>query len=340
MPPLTRRDFLYWLGLAAATSRLSAANADSSPVIRTVLGDLPPAALGLTLVHEHVLVDFIGADRVSASRYDADEVFRTVLPHFEQAAALGVRTVFECTPAFIGRDVNLLVRLSRASGVNLVTNTGLYGAAGDKFLPPWAFTETAEQLAARWIAEARDGIDGTGVRPGFIKSGVDPAPELSPVDRKLVAAAALAHRSTGLTIAVHTGSGPGNAQLEELRRHGVAPAAFVWVHAQGAPDDALIAAAEAGAWLSFDGLAEASLSRHLELCRLFRRRGQLDRVLLSHDAGWFDPAKPQGGTFRPYDLLFTGFLPQLRATGFSEDEIHQMLALNPAKAYAVTPRLL
>lgn len=340
MSPLTRRNFLYWLGLAAAASRLPADSAAPAPIIRTVCGDLPPAALGLTLAHEHVLVDFIGADRVSAARYDADEAFRTVLPHLEQAASLGVRTVFECTPNFIGRDVNLLVRLSRASGVNLVTNTGLYGAAGDKFLPPWAFTETAEQLAARWIAEARDGIDGTGVRPGFIKSGVDPAPELSPVDRKLITASALAHRATGLTIAVHTGQGPGNAQLDELSRHGVAPAAFVWVHAQGAPDDALITAAAAGAWLSFDGLAESSQSRHLELCRLFRHRGQLDRVLLSHDAGWFDPAKPNGGSFRPYDLLFTGFLPQLRAAGFSEDDIRQILVLNPAKAFTVEPRLL
>lgn len=340
MSPLTRRDFLCWLGLAAAAGRLTADSAVSSPVIRTVCGDLPPSALGLTLVHEHVLVDFIGADRVSPSRYDADEVFRIVLPHLKQAASLGTRTVFECTPNFLGRDVNLLVRLSRASGINLVTNTGLYGAAGDKFLPPWAFTETAEQLADRWIAEARHGIDGTGVRPGFIKSGVDPEPELSSVDRKLVAAAALTHRSTGLTIAVHTGQGPGNAQLAELRKHGVAPGAFVWVHAQGAPDDALIAAADAGAWLSFDGLAERSQPRHLELCRLFHTRGQLDRVLLSHDAGWFDPAMTQGGTFRPYDLLFTQFLPQLRTAGFSEDDIHQLLVLNPARAYAVTPRLL
>lgn len=336
---MTRRDFLHCLGIAAAVGRVPADDA-SPAVIRSVTGDLLPGELGLTLVHEHVLVDFIGAGQVSPRRYDPNEVFQVVLPFLEQAATLGVRTVFECTPNFLGRDAHLLVRLSRASGVNLVTNTGLYGAVGDKFLPPWAFTESAEQLAQRWITEAREGIDGTGVRPGFIKSAVDPEPEMSEVDRKLVKAAALTHRVTGLTIAVHTGRGPGNAQLAELRTHGVAASAFVWVHAQNAPDDALVAAANSGAWLSFDGLTQHNRSRHLELCRLFRNRGQLDRVMLSHDAGWFDPAKPKGGPFRPYDLLFTQFLPQLRADGFADQDIRQILILNPAKAYALAPRLI
>jgi phosphotriesterase-related protein len=155
-------------------------------------------------MHEHVLVDFVGADQVSRARYDADHAFHTILPHLQQARELGCETLVECTPAFLGRDAALLKRLADASGVRILTNTGYYGAAQDKHLPPHAFTESAEQLAARWIGEFESGIDGTQVKPAFMKIGVDQAP-LSEVDAKLVRAAALTHRQTALPIASHTG---------------------------------------------------------------------------------------------------------------------------------------
>ena len=60
----------------------------------------------------------------------------------------------------------LLRRLSEATGLHILTNTGYYGAANDIAIPKHAYDETAAQIAARWTAEARDGIEGTGIRPG------------------------------------------------------------------------------------------------------------------------------------------------------------------------------
>ena len=171
-----------------------------------------------------MLVDFIGADRVSPSRYDRDAAFARALPHLERIYTLGCRTLVECTPAYLGRDPELLRRLSRASKLHILTNTGYYGAANDKFLPPHAFTEDADQLAARWIREARDGIDGTGIIPAFMKIGVDAGP-LSDVDRKLVRAAARTHRATGLPIYSHTGNGIA-ALAQVARARGRARAAW------------------------------------------------------------------------------------------------------------------
>jgi phosphotriesterase-related protein len=111
--------------------------------------------------------------------------------------------------------------------------------------------------------------------------------------------------------------------LDILRDHRVAPAAFIWVHAHVAKDLDIFAAADRGAWLSFDGLARPTLTRHLHLCTEMKKRGHLDRVLLSHDAGWYDPAKPDGGEFRPFDLLFTAFIPLLLENGFSAAEVDQ-----------------
>ncbi len=344
---MRRRDFLRGLGVGigavatgaspARTETRAATPPAIGGVIQTVRGPVPAAELGFTLPHEHVLVDFVGADQVSPARYDADRVFEAVLPPLRQAHELGVRALGECTPEFLGRDPRLLRRLGEATGLHLITNTGLYGVRQDKFLPPYAHTESAAQLAQRWGREFREGIAGTGIRPGFIKSGVDPEPALSATHRKLVTAAALTHRATGLAIAVHTGRGPGLAQLDILRENGVAASAFIWVHAQGARDDDLFAAAERGAWISLDGLNRNSLPRHRHLCVELRRRGHLGQILLSHDAGWFDPAKEGGGVFRPFDLLVPVFLPQLREAGFTADEIDLVTRINPARALAVRP---
>jgi phosphotriesterase-related protein len=256
-----------------------------------------------------------------------------VLRHLQQARRLGCETLIECTPAYLGRDPRLLGRLSEASGLNILTNTGYYGAAKDKHLPAHAFDETAEQLAARWVRECERGIDGTGIKPGFMKIGVDEGP-LSAVDAKLVRAAAITHRETGLAIASHTG--PATAafeQLDLLERSGVPLSAFIWVHAQAERNDTLHArAARRGAWVEFDGIGETTVAQHVELVRRMREQGLLGHVLVSHDAGWYRVGERGGGQFRPYDTLFTAFIPALKAAGFADTEVQQLLIKNPRLA--------
>jgi phosphotriesterase-related protein len=217
----------------------------------------------------------------------------------------------------------------------MLSNTGYYGAAKDKHLPAHAFTETAGQLAARWIREWERGLDGTGIKPAFMKIGVDEAP-LSEVDVKLVRAAALTHRETGLPIASHTPTGA--AALEELDlldRAGVPLSAFIWVHAQSERDHTFhTRAAKRGAWVEFDGISSTSVARHVDLVRQMQNAGLLAHVLVSHDAGWYRVGEPGGGEFRPYDTLFTTFLPALRSAGFGEADVRQLLVTNPRRALA------
>lgn len=306
----------------------------------TVRGPRAAGELGFVLPHEHVLVDFVGAAEVSPARYEAAAAFAKIKPFLDEAKALGCATLFECTPAYIGRDPRLLVRLSEACGLTLVTNTGYYAARQNKFLPAHALTEDADALAARWLRDWREGIDGTGVRPGFIKIGMDAGP-LSEQARKLVQAAARTHRASGLTIAAHSGNHvAAQEEMAILRAEGVAPAAWIWVHAQNATDEAVLTAAgRAGAWLSFDGISPRSLSRHVALVTAMKREGLLGQVLVSHDAGWYRPGEPDGGQYRGYDVLFRGFLPALRKEGFAAAEIRQITEANPARAYTIGQRL-
>jgi phosphotriesterase-related protein len=332
----TRRELLaVAAGLAVswpARARTQQRAAYPRP-IQTVTGEILPDRLGVTLMHEHVLVDFIGADKVSKNRYDADEAFRTILPHLQRVKTHGCQTLVECTPAYLGRDVSLLKRLSEASGLNIISNTGYYGAASDKHLPAHAFKESASELAARWIREASDGMDGTSIKPGFMKIGVDNAP-LSAVDEKLVRAAAITHKTTGLPIASHTGAGAAAlAELAILSELGVPASAFIWVHAQSERDMSVhVRAAKAGAWVEFDGVSESSVARHVELVRNLQSEKLLDRVLVSQDAGWYRVGEAGGGQFRGFDTLFTAFVPALLAAGLTKDDVQQLLVVNPRRA--------
>ena len=336
---MTRREWITGMAHAliidpAAVARATARQpSDASGLVQTVTGPLAAARLGLTLMHEHVLVDFIGADQVSPQRYDANHAFTTVLPHLLQARQHGCATLVECTPAYLGRDVTLLKRLSEASGLHILSNTGYYGAAKDKHLPRFAFTESAEQLAARWTREFEQGIDGTSIKPAFMKIGVDEAP-LSDVDRKLVRAAAITSRRSGLPIASHTATGQAAmAELEVLEEARIPASRFIWVHAQNEREPAFhTRAAKAGAWVEFDGISETSIARHVELVVQMKAQGLLGRVLVSHDAGWYHVGEQGGGQFRPFDTLFTKFIPALRAAGITSTEVVQLLVDNPRQA--------
>jgi len=338
---MNRREFLKAGVVAVAGAKGLEAQAPdpASRAIHSVLGPLPVSHLGVTLPHEHVLVDFIGADKISRSRYNADEAFAVALPHLQRLKDSGCQSLFECTPAYIGRDPRLLARLAKASGMQLMTNTGYYGAANDKYVPAHAYQESAEQLCARWVREWRDGIEETGIKPGFIKIGVDNGP-LSEIDRKLVKAAALAHLKTGLTIASHTGnSAAALEQVRILKEAGVSASAWIWVHAKReAGSDALFEVAGEGGWVEFDNVSPERTDACVDLVSSMKDRGHLRQVLISQDAGWYHVGEPGGGNFKGFDFLLTGFLPKLREKGFTDAETQSLVRTNPANAFSPTVR--
>lgn len=336
----TRREFLASCSSAMAGCLFfNGARIQDNNGIMTVNGWLKPHAAGISLIHEHVMVDFIGADKVDPSRYNADEVFRIALPKLMEAKSRGCVTMMECTPAYIGRDVRLLQRLSNASGINLVTNTGYYGASSEKFFPAHAHTESARQLADRWIAEWLHGIDNTNIKPGFIKSGVDKLP-FTPTQTKIIEAAAITHLATGLTIGIHTGNGDAALKEKEIiQSNGVDASAWIWIHAQNEKDHAYhIQIAKEGGWISYDGVNNDTIDDCISLLKDMQQNRLLHQVLLSHDSGWFNVGTPNGGTFNGYTTIFDKLLPAMKKNGFTQEDIHQLLVVNPANAYPIRIR--
>lgn len=337
---MKRRAFISAAALSLIGGVVGGRTLAQRRVVMTVRGPVDSNKLGVTLMHEHVLVDFVGADKVSRERYDGDEAFAVALPHLRRAAELGCRTFVDCTPAYIGRDAALLKRLSEATNLHVVTTTGYYGAANDKFVPAFAYRESAEELAARWVKEFEQGIEGTGIKPGIIKIGVDAGP-LSEIDAKLVRAAALTHLKTGLTIGSHTGDGvAAMAQLDLIASLGVSPSAFIWIHAQNEKDKSLHErAAKRGSWVEFDGISSRSTAAHVEFVAHLSERGFLNRTLVSMDAGWYHVGEPRGGNYRGYDSLFTEFLPALKSKLSGKQE-RELLVSNPQQALTLRVRRL
>lgn len=311
----------------------------SAPFVITVNGEIDATSMGFALTHEHILVDFIGAGKFSKDRYNADDVINTAVPHLEALKETGCSTLFAAEPAFLGRDVKILKRLADMSGLNILTNTGYYGAVNELFLPKHVQTETPEQLAARWIAEFKVGIDGTDIKPGFIKTGTDKAP-LTLLQRKVITAAALTHLETGLTMLVHTGDGAAaKEQLAILKDVGVDPSARVWTHAQNEKDKKqFVEAAKQNCWVAFDGVSPQNLDANLGYLQLMKSNNALDHVLVSHDSGWYHVGEPKGGNFRPFTCIATRFIPMLKANGFTDKDVDQIFKINPANAFAVRVR--
>jgi predicted metal-dependent phosphotriesterase family hydrolase len=339
---ISRKQFIESSFLASAGALLLPTFlTKEKEIVMTVNGPMEANKIGFTLTHEHIMADFIGAEKYSKSRYNADEVFEVALPFVKDAKAKGVDTFIDCTPAYLGRDASILKRLSDASSINILTTTGYYGAVNEKFVPSHAYGESAQQLANRWIDEWNNGIEGTKIRPGLIKTSTDKGP-LTPMQRKLIQAAGITHLATGLTIAVHSGDGSAAfEQLDILKDVGVSPAARIWVHAQNEINKEMyIKAGKLKTWVSFDGVNPDTLPAHLDNLKTMKENNLLEQVLVSQDSGWYNVGQPKGGNFKPYTCIITQFIPMLQSNGFTSDELDLIFKKNPARAFTIKVRKL
>lgn len=311
--------------------------------IMTVNGPIEAARLGKTLSHEHIIVDFVGADQVDPNSYDANEVVEVMLPNLVELKTRGYGGFVDCTPAYLGRDMQVLRELSNKSGLHILTNTGYYGAGKDKYVPKHAMDMTAEQVAGIWIKEFKEGIDGTGVRPGFIKTAVDAGP-ISDMDRKLIEAACITHKETELVIACHTGQTKAAQEVFDIvKANGVDLDALIIVHANGVEEAVRMDMARQGAWISLDGVYEKSAAENAKWLVDLKEAGLLKRVLISHDAGWYWVGENKGGQtegkIRAFTAIEDTLVPMLKEKGFTKDDIEMLLVINPARAFRVREKV-
>ena len=372
---IDRRKFLAAssaLAVTAWTGRGSAQpkNGPRKPVVHTVLGEIPPEKLGLTLMHEHApTVDWselyeTPAASVSPLRQKMLDTTARQLAAFRQCAqGEAAPAVVECTPIRVGRYPDLMVELSRRTGVGIVACTGFWCEA---MAPqhPWALRlslapDGVEKLAELYIREIRQGMEDpagdwgerfTDVKAGIIK--VATSTWLRPSERRCHEAAALAAVETGCPITTHTTDGGGLEEAQLLLASGVKPERVIIGH-QGHLDDRKNEEAHElhkkiaglGCYVQFDrvGHEKYPVDKIARQIKELVDAGFVQRVLIGHDHVPFvyrhfaQRQKPADGweareaDFTVAPLKLTA---ELLAQGISQQQVDTMLVENPRRVLA------
>lgn len=222
-------------------------------MIRTVTGDIEPAALGFTYSHEHLL----GSPPPPTSENDPDLVILDIdnaLTEAGIAKSVGVRSLYEASAWDYGRNPAGLRRVSEEVGIQIIACAGFNkGEWFEERLKDWSVERLEEQI----VTDVTVGMNGTDVRGGVIKFGTG-YNHISLVEERVTRAAARAHRRTGATLHSHTETGTmAPEQIEILLDEGVDLSRVGFVHLMRNPDWWLHKSiAETGAYLCCDGFSK------------------------------------------------------------------------------------
>src|SRR5262249_2301085 len=221
----------------ALTDAASARSAPPMQSVQTVTGGCAPDALGLTLMHEHLLIGWPGWEaEAPLDRATRREHTLRCVDRLAELYDIGVRTMVDPCPIDLGRDVEFMAEVAQRSRVRIVCATGLYKedtGAPAYFKFRQQFGDALSEMTDVFVREITEGIGESGVRAGVIKvaTGVG---RITPYEELVLRAAARAHRATGVPVTTHTDEGTmGPEQLEILVAEGVAPAAVVVGHSCG-----------------------------------------------------------------------------------------------------------
>ena len=279
-------------------------------MIKTVLGDIKEASLRITLPHEHICCFNEYAYQMAGIDYLDKRALLEISSAYlrELKEKYGLNTFVDCTPINIGRDVELLEKVSEQSGINIVCSTGLYYTD-----EPVLYNTSAKQLCKYMVTDAR------AVNAGIIKCAVENE-TISGFQEKLLRSSAKAHLHLGLPIVLHTNAKNQNAlkALEILFSEGVKPNAVTVGHLSDTDNlEYVKSIASYGCYIGLDRLYQNTSEKYvskkvqsvLELCKA----GYEDQILLSHDAQFFNgfEAEPKINSQPRFSYCFDYILSQL-----------------------------
>jgi predicted metal-dependent phosphotriesterase family hydrolase len=310
--------------------------------VRTVLGDIDPAELGVTDSHDHVVI--AGSRTVELfPDFRLDDLDRA-MAELATAQALGLRSVVDAMPADTGRDVLMLAELSRRSGIHVIAPTGVHH---QRYYPERHWTEllSTQEVTDLLVGDIEDGIDAldygspivkrTPHRAGVIKvAGSTDGP--SERDARFFEAAAGAQRATGCPILTHCESGTGAPeQAVLLERLGAQLAHVALSHVDKVVDRGYHRELFAtGAFLEYDHAFrwKDGPNGTLQLLEWAMEDGHLDQVLLGLDAARQGYWTAYGGS-PGLAFLLGDFTTAMRERGLGDAELRQLFVTNPARCY-------
>jgi phosphotriesterase-related protein len=310
------------------------------PTVETTGGPVDVDELGLTLIHEH----FRATDEAGRIQfphlYDEQADWDAAIADANAVKGHGVQTVVEPSAMFLHRDAAFSKRVANEAGLNIVLATGVYTY---DHLPQFLLNRDEDGVAAIFVHEIENGIQGTGIKPAFIKCAAD-EPGITPNVEKVHRAAARAAKQTGLPIMAHSrpASGTGPEQMRIFVEEGVDPSTVQIAHTGDTDDlDYIERLLETGCWIGMDryglDIFLGTEQRNATVLALLDR-GYAERMFLSQDycstIDWFAlevQAYLKENEVPDWSMtfLFEKVIPELKERGMTDEQLDQMMVANP-----------
>ena len=335
--------------------------------IQTVLGTIDPHALGVTLTHEHLLIDLsvsshqqeAASERefyekpvsietlgrikyYGASNEDNSHLFDvdTAIKEVERYKQFGGDSLVDATSVGIARDPLGLSRISRATGVNIIMGASYYVAAAH---PHDMDSLSESDITNNIVTDIVSGADGTPIKSGIIGE-IGCSWPLDKNERKVLQASAKAQRLTGAPILIHPGRDETSPLeiIEVLRDSGAHLNRTIMGHLDRTvfKQTTLREIARSGCYMEWDlfGREESfyPLNPNIDLPNDAKKmddiswicdQGYGDKVVVAHDICSKHRLETYGG--HGYYYILDHIAPRMRKRGYSEDAVHKILVQNP-----------
>lgn len=313
--------------------------------VQSVLGPVDSGELGQTLAHEHITcMDWSMRMNFGLKYFDFEWVAQTAAAMLKKAREeWGIQTIVDGTPINLGRDVKLLAEVSRRSGVNIIASSGFYYQED-----PCLSGRPAEEIDGWLDQECTEGIDGTDILPGILKSAVGTNGVTPMLKHVLTAVGRVAARRQLPIFCHHDVKARSGMDILDIFEKSQVDLSRVIVGHSGDTDDRdyLLSMAERGCFLGMDRFAYCdvtlSLAKRVQVMVDLFRKGYGKQLILSHDYGVYmgfqgtmddEKQKDHQNNEVDYTLIHRKVLPALRSSGLTEQDIHLLMVENPRRLW-------
>ena len=336
--------------------------------VNSVLGELSREELGITTPHEHIFIDIsaffeerklwdienpvtepvkmehlgqLNRDPYALKDNLSMEDYETQKKEILRFKRAGGQTMVDATMPGIGRDPEALARISRETGINVIMGTGYYVSSTH---PEKLASMTEEEIAEEMVRELTEGVGG--VKAGVIgEIGISEL--FNDAERRVLRAAAIAHKKTGAGVLVHINPWTTNGleSCDILLSAGVAPDRIAISHIDVEDrEDYVFKMLEQGVYVEFDNFGKEYFvekdARHdgygcfvrdterIEFMKKLIAKGYVNQILVSCDVCLKTCLRTYGGW--GYDHVLLNVVPMMKEFGISDEDIDTMLRKNPA----------
>ncbi len=308
-------------------------------MIRTVCGDIAKKEItGNILTHEHVMCTSFDMLHMWGKKWlDLESFAETAAAVYRfLAERYGVSLIVDGTPCDLGRDMELIRRVSEKSGVHIVASTGFY-----HYPSQLTSSRSAEELADICMEEYKNGVGAAGIKPGILKCAVDYAGVTADC-RKRITAMGIMQRETGLPLYAHCHhiENTGHALLDILLENGADPAKIAIGHATSRLEVPYLAGLlDRGCCIDLDQPHCHDMQACVDTVAALTRLGYGKRLLFSLDTPLYSDFESKAHVLRGarihaerYGLLFDTLLCAFQEAGCTQMDCQRFMQSN-AMAY-------